>query len=62
MATVTKKDKLFNISQGIVTVSAVYAPVSLYIIITSGNQELNTLDLILSIVIGFAVMCVPTFI
>ena len=50
-------------SPGVVTASAIYAPVSVYIYYSFwGSGMLNTLDIILSIVIGFAVMYVPTFI
>ena len=50
-------------SPGVVTASAIYVPVSLYIyynFLVSGM--LNNLDLVLSIIIGFAVMYVPTMI
>lgn len=50
-------------SPGVVTASAIYVPVSLYIyynFLISGM--LNNLDLVLSIIIGFAVMYVPTLI
>ncbi len=50
-------------SPGVVTASAIYAPVTVYIY--SNFLELgliNQLDFILSIVIGFAVMYVPTLI
>jgi hypothetical protein len=50
-------------SPGVVTASAIYAPVSLYIYSKFwGSGILNTLDIILSIIIGFAVMYVPTLI
>jgi hypothetical protein len=48
-------------SPGVVTASAIYAPVAVYIystVIQSGI--LSQLDIVLSIVIGFAVMYVPT--
>jgi hypothetical protein len=48
-------------SPGVVTGGAVYVPVSLYIysnFLASGL--LSTLDIVLSIIIGFAVMYVPT--
>ncbi|MBI4814530.1 MAG: HXXEE domain-containing protein [Methanobacterium sp.] len=50
-------------SPGVVTASAIYVPVSLYIyynFLVSGM--LNNVDLVLSIIIGFAVMYVPTLI
>ncbi len=50
-------------SPGVVTGGAVYVPVSLYIYSnfwTSGL--LSTLNIVLSIIIGFAVMYVPTLI
>ncbi len=50
-------------SPGVVTASAIYAPVSLYIyynLWTTGI--LNNIDIILSIIIGFAVMYIPTLI
>lgn len=50
-------------SPGVVTAGAIYVPVSLYIysnFLASGL--LNTLDLALSIIIGFAIMYVPTLI
>ena len=50
-------------SPGVVTASALYAPVAVYIyanFLQSGI--LNQLDIILSIIIGFAVMYVPTLI
>lgn len=50
-------------SPGVVTASAIYVPVSLYIYYNFiGSGLLNTLDIILSIIIGFAVMYVPTLI
>jgi len=48
-------------SPGVVTASAIYAPVALYIythFLRSGI--LNTVDIIASVIIGFAVMYVPT--
>jgi hypothetical protein len=52
-----------NYSPGVVTASAIYVPVSLYIYYNFiGSGLLNTLDIILSIIIGFAVMYVPTLI
>ena len=50
-------------SPGVVTASAIYAPLAGYIyatVIPSGI--LSTIDIVLSIVIGFAVMYVPTLI
>jgi hypothetical protein len=50
-------------SPGVVTASAIYAPVAVYIYaIFLGSGTLNQLDIIVSIVIGFAVMYIPTFI
>jgi hypothetical protein len=50
-------------SPGVVTASAIYAPVSLYIYYSLwASGIVNTLDIILSIFIGFAVMYVPTLI
>ena len=50
-------------SPGVVTASAIYAPVSLYIYYNFWTYGLlNTLDIVLSIIIGFAVMYVPTLI
>lgn len=50
-------------SPGVVTASAIYVPVSLYIYYNFlGSGLLNTLDIILSIITGFAVMYVPTLI
>lgn len=50
-------------SPGVVTASAIYVPVSLYIYYSFwGSGILNTLGIILSLVIGFAVMYVPTLI
>ncbi len=50
-------------SPGVVTASAIYVPVSLYIYYNFlGSGLLNSLDIILSIIIGFAVMYVPTLI
>ncbi len=50
-------------SPGVVTASAIYAPVSLYIYYSLwASGIVNTLDIILSILIGFAVMYVPTLI
>ncbi|MCK9150433.1 HXXEE domain-containing protein [Methanobacterium alcaliphilum] len=50
-------------SPGVVTASAIYTPLALYIYYNVwGSGILNTFDLILSIVIGFAIMYVPTVI
>ncbi|MGZ7109618.1 MAG: HXXEE domain-containing protein [Methanobacterium sp.] len=50
-------------SPGVVTASAIYAPVAVYIYYNFwGSGILNTFDIILSIIIGFAVMYVPTLI
>ena len=50
-------------SPGVVTAGAVYVPVSLYIYANFvGSGTINTLDIILSIIIGFAIMYVPTLI
>lgn len=50
-------------SPGVVTASAIYAPVTVYIYTNFlGSGILSNLDIIVSIIIGFAVMSVPTFI
>jgi len=50
-------------SPGVVTASAIYAPVAVYIYTTFlGSGILNSLDIILSIILGFSVMYVPTLI
>lgn len=50
-------------SPGVVTASALYAPVSVYIYTNFlGSGILSNADILLSIIIGFAVMFVPTFI
>ena len=50
-------------SPGVVTASAIYAPIAVYIYATFMQSGiLSQLDIILSIVIGFAVMYVPTLI
>jgi hypothetical protein len=50
-------------SPGVVTASAIYAPVALYIYTNFwGSGVLNSLDIILSIIIGFAIMYIPTMI
>jgi hypothetical protein len=50
-------------SPGVVTASAIYAPVTVYIYATFLNSGiLSYLDIILSIIIGFAIMYVPTLI
>lgn len=50
-------------SPGVVTASALYAPVSVYIYtIFLRSGLLSTADILLSIIIGFAIMYVPTLI
>lgn len=50
-------------SPGIVTAGAVYVPVSLYIYSNFWSSGLvSTLDLIISFIIGFAIMYIPTLI
>jgi hypothetical protein len=50
-------------SPGVVTASAIYAPVSVYIYTYFwGSNLLSNVDIILSIIMGFAVMFVPTLI
>ncbi len=50
-------------SPGVVTASALYAPVSVYIYTTVlGSGILSTVDIIVSIIIGFAAMFIPTLI
>ena len=50
-------------SPGVVTASAIYAPLAVYIYATFMQSGiLSQLDIVLSIIIGFAVMYVPTFI
>ena len=50
-------------SPGVVTASALYAPIAVYIYATVIQSEImSQSDIILSIVIGFAVMYVPTVI
>lgn len=50
-------------SPGVVTASALYAPIAVYIYATVIRSEImSQSDIILSIVIGFAVMYVPTLI
>jgi hypothetical protein len=50
-------------SPGVVTASALYAPLSVYIYtIFLGSALLSNADILLSIIIGFAVMFVPTLI
>jgi hypothetical protein len=50
-------------SPGVVTASAIYAPVAVYIYaVFLGSGMLSQLDIVASIVIGFAVMYIPTFI
>ena len=48
-------------SPGVVTASAIYAPLALYIYYSLWGS-ITTLDIVLSIFIGFAVMYVPTLI
>jgi len=48
---------------GVVTASAIYVPVSLYIYYNVlGSGILSTIGIILSVIIGFAIMYVPTLI
>ncbi len=50
-------------SPGVVTASALYAPVTVYIyasVLDSGL--LNNVEIVLSVIIGFTIMYVPTFI
>lgn len=50
-------------SPGVVTASALYAPLAVYIYATIvGSGLLSTVDIIVSVVIGFAVMYVPILI
>jgi hypothetical protein len=50
-------------SPGVVTASALYAPLAVYIYaLFLGSGILNNFDIVLSIIIGFAVMYVPTLI
>ena len=50
-------------SPGVVTASAIYAPLAVYIYAAFvGSGTLSTLDIIASVVIGFSVMYVPTLI
>ncbi len=50
-------------SPGVVTASAIYVPVSVYIYYNFlGSGLLNTLDIVLSIIIGFGIMYIPTLI
>ena len=50
-------------SPGVVTASALYAPVSVYIYtVFLRSGLLSTADILVSIIIGFAIMYVPTFI
>jgi hypothetical protein len=48
-------------SPGVVTASAIYAPLALYIYYSLWGS-ITTFDFVLSIIIGFAVMYVPTLI
>ena len=50
-------------SPGVVTASALYAPLSVYIYtIFLGSGILSNADILFSIIIGFAIMYVPTLI
>lgn len=50
-------------SPGVVTASALYAPVAVYVYTAFlGSGVLTSADIIVSVIIGFAVMYVPTFI
>ncbi len=50
-------------SPGVVTASALYAPVAVYIYASFlGSGILHNVDIILATIIGFAVMIVPTLI
>jgi len=50
-------------SPGVVTASALYAPIAVYIYATFvGSGLLSTVDIIVSVIVGFAVMYVPTLI
>jgi len=50
-------------SPGVVTASALYAPLSVYIYSNvMGSGLLSTTDILVSIIIGFAIMYVPTLI
>ena len=50
-------------SPGVVTAGAIYVPVSLYVFSNFwASGLLSTLDVILSFIIGFAIMYVPTII
>jgi hypothetical protein len=50
-------------SPGVVTASAIYAPVAVYIYsVFLGSGILSTVDIIVSIIFGFAVMYIPTLI
>jgi hypothetical protein len=50
-------------SPGVVTASALYAPISVYIYTSVlGSGILSNADILVSIIIGFAVMFVPTLI
>jgi hypothetical protein len=50
-------------SPGVVTASALYAPITVYIYANFWESGLlSTFDIIVSVIIGFAIMYVPTFI
>jgi len=50
-------------SPGVVTASALYAPITVYIYANFwGSGLVSTFDIIVSVIIGFAIMYVPTFI
>jgi hypothetical protein len=50
-------------SPGVVTASALYAPITVYIYANFwGSGLVSTFDSIVSVIIGFAIMYVPTFI
>lgn len=50
-------------SPGVVTASAIYAPVAVYIYaVFLGSGTLNQSDIIASIILGFGIMYIPTFI
>ncbi len=50
-------------SPGVVTASAIYAPITLYIYATFLESGIvSTFDVIVSVIIGFGIMYVPTFI
>jgi hypothetical protein len=50
-------------SPGVVTASALYAPITVYIYANFwGSGLASTFDILVSVIIGFAIMYVPTFI